>query len=1167
MTRAKKGGLLPAADVQVSHAFGSTLFERLQASKLKLLFEQVFPDRRVEQRGASTLLMNCVNPAHADRRPSFYVYANINYAHCKSCGYRTRNLLEMLNTSLGFSYAESLIRIHEVTGQRLANEKVSKQIDALDLQQMAARVFGEVCNQHLISLITYGLQGAPVDKTLAPYYNDALFHTVKPVLDWLFTTRNLHPDKVPYLPYGVMPTDKVFDLIARQIIDTTWGQMLQRGVLPSAYSPERREALLKKLHAMHKEVPVEYLHSVTFHMGYGPALPGRIRCRRVNRTIGTDNNYWVMPGFSDNAPLGYLGLFLPRSTGLRQTDPDKCRVICVESEISMLVAQQMVIEHSIPDVMFVASAGSNNETDLLYQAGFTNVDMLMDHPDPNIGKGEEQTKIRLNTAMLAQVRVFSEWEGFRGDVQTVKDPDDVLQTHGWDHFRKYVLDEAEEHFVSSDIWAAGRAIEEGLKFPENKILERQSKAVDFGQCVRHPALLASFVTKVSAALNIPQGPLRAAIVQIKDNEQGLIARIVETIKSDFVILYKDDTHRTGTLVMFHKAERRYVVVNVTDGAGMLASLANIYGEMYTYFVDHIGVQERREGEEHLPSRVAIREGQKFIADYLKIAFQAIYQGVLTLEECTPLGAGVFYEEHPDDPDVAICRIHNGDRWYRLLVDRRTSNVKATELEGPIDGKYIFLPNQPVWSKSITSVEAIHEANNISVDRLKAIYLKICEIVDAGWKFRTQQADVAFISSLVFVLAAGDAFDMKLINRIVGESNSGKSTLLSLLAVGQFPLLSLVEQSGYLTGYTLASLYLMFNRSTLNMILEEASQDAAVATHKTKALEDIQEMIRQVIYEGGATIKRFGQNGRLIEYTVRTNVALTAVHEPRDLQDANRSYVIETVREDSRRDPVITIGKISPPEEIAQMRHDIQLGILRHLPKLRQMQNELYKRLNEKQLASFQAPTRFLRNFAPIGAVLATLGFEWEPIVTQMIESRKERLMSQAAQSASGLVYDKILRAPIVPIPGARNAFLSVMQCATMPNGYETLNGAGLGVTLNPNNWTLIVDFVAATSPGGAVYRMHDLNKHTPPQLKALLDHHPDIIRPHRYKELGVMEALAANNITALEYEISVLTIARLREQVVRRAASYSGVPMTGTKPDSSGQSSPNGGGSANINNI
>lgn len=1147
MARARKSG--NPAEVSISHAFGETLFDKLQVSKLRLLLEQLYPNKRVEQRGATTLLLNCVSPTHTDRTPSFYVYSNLNYACCKSCGFRTRNLLEMLNASLGLSYAESLIRIHEITGVRVANEKVSKQLENLDLSQQATKIFGEVCNTHLVNLITYALHGAPVEAADQPFYNDALFHTVKPVLNWLYGQRRLDPDKTAYLPYGVMPTEAIFKELANRTIDTLVGQMLRDGVVSSTMSKDRRPLLIAKLLELQKSVPAECLHAVTFHTGYSPTLAGRIRMRRVTLNTGTDNNFWMLPGFSDNSPVGYLGLLLPRNNGLRRQDAEKCRIIVVESEMSMLSAQEKLIEHSIPDVLFVASAGSNNDTDMIYQAGFSALDLLMDHPDPAYGRGEDQIKIRLTSALMSQTRVFTGWEGFRGGALTVKDPDDVLQHHGWTHFKQFVLDEAAQHFVPADAWASERAIEEGSTIPKNNILGRQAKAVEFGCCVRHPALLAAFVTRVSEALEIPQGPLRAAIVKIKDDEAGFIARIVETFKSDFIVLYKDETFRVGTLVMFHKSERRYVTLNVTDGPGMVAALSNIYGEMYTYFSDHIGLPNRREGEEHVPAVVAIRDGQKLIADYLKIAFQAIYQGVLTVDECTVLGLGISYEEHPDDPDLAIARIHNGDRWYKVVIDGRTDKLTATELEGPVDGKYVFMPNQQPYSRDIRSVDDLLESNSITQDRLAQIYLRICEIIDNGWKFRTQKQDVAYLAALVFVFSCGDAFDIKTILRIIGESNSGKSTLLALLARGQYPSLQLVEHSLYMTGYTLAAINLAFNRSSLNMILEEASQDANMATHKTKALEDIQEMLRQVIYEGGAHIRRFGQNGKMIEYVIRTNVALTAVQEPRDVQDANRSYIVETVRDDSRRDPVITLAKMCAPNELAEIRRTIQLGVLRFLPRFRKAQNDIYKALNEKQLASFAAPTRFLRNFAPIGAVLQTLGFDWAPIVTQMVESRKNRLLSQAANSMSSIVFDKILRAPIVPIPGGRNAFLSVMQCATAPNGYEILNGAGVGVTLNPNNWTLIVDFVAATSPGGAVYRMNDLNKNTPHQLKALLDHHPDVVRPHRYKDLGVMEALAANNITALEYEISVLSIGRLRDQVMARAASYTGVPMTASKND------------------
>lgn len=1161
MSRAKNPGV---ADVQIGHAFGNSLFERLQVSKLRHLFEQLFPHKKITQRGATALLMNCVDPKHEDRKPSFYVFPNINYCVCKSCGFRTNNLLELLRVSLGFSYTESLLKIHEITGVRVANDKVAKQLDKLDIHQQSTRFFGEICNQHLINLISYHLHKNPVEVDDRPFYTDALVVTLRPVLDWLFSQRHLDPDKVAYLPYGVMPSEALFQALAKRVVESTWENKLRAGVTASAYTKERRLAVLNRLTEMHREVPAEHLHAVTFHTGYSTNTPGRIRSRRVTRDGGTDNNFWMLPGFTDRDPVGYLGLYSPDTSGLRRVDPESTRVIVVESEMSMLAAQEKVIEHSVPDLIFVASAGSNNDTDMLHSAGFHAADLLMDHPDPAFGRGEEQIKIRLMSALYLQTRVFVGWEGFRGDILTVKDPDDALQHHGWEHFRRYLVDEAAKHFVPSDAWASERAIEEGLTVLENNILGRQQKVVEFGACVRHPALLSAFVTRVSAALNIPQGPLRAAIVKVKDDEAGFIARIVETIKSDFSILYKDEM-KPGVLMLFHKRERRYVAVNTNEGTSIMTALSNVYGEMYTFFVDHIGLPGRKEGEEHVPTAASIRDGQKYIADYLKIAFQSIYQGVLTQDECIPVNTGLHFEIHPDDPEMSISRLHVGDRWYRLTNDLRTDLVAAVELEGPIDGAHLFLPNQRSWSRDIRGVEDILQANEITGAQLQEHYLRLCELIDAGWKFRHQKQDVAYLAALIFVYACGDAFDIKSITRINGESNSGKSTAAGMFGEGQYPWLQIVQQSSYGTGYTQASTYLEFNRSTLAAILEEATQDPSMPNHKSKQLEDMNEMFRQAIFEGGAKIKRFGPTGKLIQYVVRMPIMMTSVQEPRDQQEANRSYIVETVKDDARRDPQITIRKmLKDPHELERISREIQIGMLRFLPRLRRYQDEIYRTLNEKQLASFQAPTRFLRNFAPIGSVLQTIGIPWEPVVTEMIESRKSRLLSEAASSNSSIVYDKILRAPVVPVPNARNSFLSVMQCATMSGGYEMLNAAGIGVTLNPNNWTLIVDFVAATSPGGAMYRMNDLNKYTPHQLKALIDHHPDIVRPHRYKEYGVMEALAANNIMALEHEISVLKIGRIRDHVMTRAASYTGIAMTAVKSDSDPTSSESSGSANNL---
>ena len=621
MARSKTSG--SPAEVQVSHLFGTTLLDRLQVSKLRLLFEHLFPEKKIEQRGASTLLMNCFAPGHTDRKPSFYVYANLNFAKCKSCGYQTRNLLDMLQISLGITYAEAILKIFEITGQRVANDKVTKQLNALDVHQQATRIFGEVCNAHLINLITYSLNGAPVPESDAPFYNDAVFHTVRPTLNWLYSQRHLDPSKVAYMPYGMLPTDTLFLRLAEKRLDELAGQMLLReGSVASAFSKDRRAEILASLKAMQKLVPAEYLHAVTFHTGHSTTLAGTIRLRKVARDGGTDNNFWNLPGFSGQEPLGYLGLMQPRNSGLRRSDLAETKVLMVESEISMLAIQEYLIEHSVPDVLVVASAGSNNDTEALYRAGFTDVYALMDHPDPALGRGEDQIKIRLTTSLQIVVQVFTAWEEFRGGVITLKDPDDVLQHHGWAHFRKWVFDQMATSFVPADAWAADRAIEEGQNIPANNVLARQGKAVEFGHCVRHPALLAAFVARVSRELDIPAAPLRAASVKIKDDEAGFVARIVEQLKTDFIVLYKDET-KPGTLVLFHKADRRYITINVTDGNAMIAALSNVYGEMFTYFVDHIGLPARKEGEDLLPVGLAIRDGQKLIGDYLKIAFQSI----------------------------------------------------------------------------------------------------------------------------------------------------------------------------------------------------------------------------------------------------------------------------------------------------------------------------------------------------------------------------------------------------------------------------------------------------------------------------------------------------------------------------------------------------------------
>lgn len=1150
MARAKKTG--DSAELSISHSFGSTLFDALQVPRLRLLFEQLFPDRRVTQRGPSTLLMNCVHPRHVDSRPSFYVYANINYAECKACNYRTRNPLELLRDSLGFSYIESLSRIQEITGHRVASEKIAKQLEGLDINQQAVRYVGEAMNEHLQLLIMYMEQGVAVSGRDSVYYNDSLFHGVKPTLEWLFRKRQLSPDKVPYLPYGIVPSGPLCEEHVNRLLNKDWEYYYRSGAPPSAYTKERKELIAKGAKELFAQVPVEYSHAVGFMTGHSPNTAGRLRLRRVNNNdTSKDHHFWNTPAYNNNEPLGFVGLYSPRRSPVNRQDADMIRTVVFEGEIEMLRYQEHVIENSIPDTQCLATSGSINDLDALYTAGVTNVDIVPDHPDPRYGRGEEWLKGRLGTAFHLRTRVFSGWEPMRGDVIAVKDPDDVLSHYGWAHARKFLFDEVAKNFESSDIWASRRAIEDGIQISEDDTRGRLSKAAEYGQCVRHPALLSNFVTKVSQALGLAPAPLRSEIVKANDDEAGFIARVVETLTHEFVPLYKHDSARGGVLELFHRQSRRYISLPVSDGNAMMATLSNVFGEMYSYFKDHIGLPHR---DENVPgSAPLIRDGQKYVADYLKIAAQSLYHGVPSQEEAKILGGGIHYQ-HSTDTEPAVARIHAGNRWYKITYREIDDTYeKVEELPGPVDEQYSFAPHVAPWSKSIQSVEDIEEGLSIGIPELARIFKSVVGMFREHWKFLHPLEDSEFLASMAFVMAAGDAFDSKTLLRIVGPSNSGKSTAMAVLAGGQNPDLQLVEMVLYMANYTMAAITQNFSGSSMSMALDEFSSAFAGSVHKGQQVDNITEFLRQVPYAAGAPVIRYGSGGRVIKSVVRTHAIMTSVHEPRDTQDASRSYTIETVKDDKVRDPNVGVLRQFGLAGMAAMRRAITLGILKYLPRLRRYQMEIHAELNTRQFGSYLAPSRFLRNFSTVAAIQKLLGLDWEASITRMIDSRKERLTAQASSSMASLVYDRAFRTAIVRPPGNRDQALSAMQLLITPDGHMLLNASGIGLLYNPGPKYVVIDWVAATSLTGVFYRMPDFARMTPQQLKHQLDQHPDIVRPSQYGQHNVMEFLAANSVVVAAHEISVIDVSRVRESILRQATNYTGPALTKDKHEGEGQ--------------
>jgi len=57
-----------------------------------------------------------------------------------------------------------------------------------------------------------------------------------------------------------------------------------------------------------------------------------------------------------------------------------------------------------------------------------------------------------------------------GDQIQIKDPDDVIHSHTWEHFYKIVLQDIATSYVPIDTWAFDKALAAGQDIPESRIL-------------------------------------------------------------------------------------------------------------------------------------------------------------------------------------------------------------------------------------------------------------------------------------------------------------------------------------------------------------------------------------------------------------------------------------------------------------------------------------------------------------------------------------------------------------------------------------------------------------------------------------------------------------------------------------------------------------------------
>ena len=1099
------------------------LIKRMDTGRMRLFLEQAFPDSQVRAVSAKTLLMRCPTPSHPDHNPSCYVDLLRGRVQCKSCNYTTRNLLQLLQDCLGWSYAEGLARIHSITGFRPVTEKQGTAYEALDQHREALRVMAWAVNDYLVKMIS----PPEADRWDHTAYDALAQQIARPAMEWIFKQRGHSPDMVSNLPYGVWPPqDHLLEMCKNHMEKSATDDYAKS--VSTRFSPERRGKILERVKKLAESAGPEWVGAVAYVTGHDFTTPARIRLRRPDADNTKQGNFKMLAPYHPDEGHGFFGLYAPDAAGVER-DVRSVRLIAVEGENDMTSIAEGIIRENLTGWWVVSTCGTENTTDALAEAGVDTAYLLHDHPDPDQGRGELWLRSRLLTARQIECRVFARWGALRDGNGFLKDADEVIREKGFDHFRRVAMDEPEAAFVACDDWALERAVEDSADLIETR--EKTAVAVKYGECLLNPAQLASYLDKAAARLGVAPGAVRAQIVQGQDDEEGFVSRIADTLAHDLHFLYKEETVKGSMVYAQHKETERAVRFPADDGFTAMSALSNVVGDMHQFFTQRVGVPPFLYDEKADRAAPLMRELQKPFADYTRMAMQRVFHNLPSKSECDTKGLG----PHVVELDGHTVQYVNTGRRVFKGVSTGEGPVKWEQLTGASDGRFLFSVHPKGLDTVVHSVEDLEWGNSVTLQDLQEALQTLVKIYGC-WGLKHGRKDSLLMALLTLHLCAPHFCDEKINSGITAPTSAGKSKLMSVLSGGQHPELKLVDWSSYQSNYSAASIYNFYDGSTCLIALDEFTADG-VHMMKSRQVEDVIEILRQSIFPGGAQVRRM-VGGVAEVRVVHTNSMTTSTHPPRDMQDINRRLEIDLVKVVGHKDPAVAIHEIVTPEEYAKLRRTLNLGLFHFHAAYKKLFESISRELATSDMnLPFKVETRFLRNFAGPATMLALLGGKWRDFVVDCTLARETSLNAYAHATPTNILFDTFLRTNGVRMG---SNYTSVMALLAEPDKWPVLNTMMCGALYHNEQGYLVIDWIAAMSNGGALFRTEPWCKQEYHRLKHLLDQHATAVPQADFDKLGVMNFIQACGLSADAHTITVLRlgsfVAKVRDVSKRRTS-------------------------------
>ena len=961
----------------------------------------------------------CLNPEHADTVPSFYLNVEKGFAKCYGCGLYESNPLRILSWIL----------------ETIESDVVQQLQDKYNVNYLPKRVIAELEQHRIMQLVKEEIYQATHQLMCAGIadINNTEFAFAKKGIEWLTVERKIPIETLHLLPVGVMPE---LTRLQGYIFDRY--QVKKASHLANPTTEKEPEDLSIYVFDYLREYirGPKYIGGIVFPLHANTKEIGRLKIRE----IGTKDFAIPEDPFEDMFGLFGLGWEQYKSFMSQQNKTDY--VYAVEGEIDALsmMAQFMVNPGSAkyPVISVGGKGGATYLETILTLSGIDTCYMVGDAP---AAQGDEVVQEWLANTNEVHAKVFIGWDKLAG----AEDPDEAVNLLGEPALSDVIFRDASDNFVSSGAWAYMRADEAMAAASKTDLRSLTEIAANHGLYLNNRLECEQYAVAIAQAYGLNADILKREIATRENTEDGFIRRCADALRSFMYVVGTESRNNNRCLVLYDKIHKRFNSVKLDSPQSISQELAPIVGTVYDFVQDRVGYPTFLE----LPDELVRERVVHKLCFYLKEAIQSLAQGAADIGTATKLKQGYHRIRLPSGEykEYIVC----GPDIIR--IDRYENNIQYVMLDGPSDAGIIFDVgmNGPIhspWYPGGMKVNAL--LDNQKTD-LRRLYDDLVHIYDTGMKYKHHDVTVRLLAGLIMVFPIMAAFERPVLMFITGDTNSGKSNLLSTFSGFGYKNLQLLYAGNGSDDFTSASIASMADRSSLAVCLDEFESNDPAKRDRTR---QIFEMFRSLI--SGETIRTRGRpDGSHYETRFFCPVIYAAIQGAERPQDLNRMLLIHTQKIEFKEDPQSSIYREIGEETIERVRKGLNLGMYPHVLELVQLEKEMRKNFHIIQTElPFQIVWRLASSLFSVLALMKYIGVDWKQFLIDYVKQNEDIISRAASVSESetylnAMFYHATLQQHDLPP-------ISIAQLLVSPEKRPEINASSCGVYFDESSKLILL---------------------------------------------------------------------------------------------------------------